>query len=38
MSRISMMVPTIGTPHEPTRRTFLSIGQIEPVGEVSVRP
>ena len=38
MSRISMIVPGIGTPHEPTRRTLLSTGQIAPVGEVSVRP
>ncbi len=38
MSRTSTIVPTIGTPHEPSRREFLSTGQIVPVGEVSVRP
>ena len=31
-----MMVPGIGKPHEPMRRTLLSTGQMAPVGEVSV--
>ena len=37
-SRTSTMVPGIGTPHEPTRLTDLSTGQMQPVGDVSVSP